>query len=421
MKIDLTNLIGKSYYNVFLDLENQNNFEYVFKGGRGSLKSSFVFIYIIWCMTRDALNGKITHCVALRKVKDTCFDSLYQNFEWAINLLGLYSYWSGTVSPMKLVFRGSTILFRGCANKTEHQKIKSIKFKSGNLKHAVFEETVEFFGYDEITSILQSLFRGTNEGFAYYMYNPPPSKKNWTNKEFDTKNIVPGRYLHHSTYLTAPREWLGKIFIDKAESIKKINPRKYNHMYLGLVAGEGLEIYENVKIRSITDQEIESFDKLERGLDFGFTRDASCYGEMFFDSDNQILYIIDEVYGHGLSNKTLFDKINPKSDFSLIRADSAEPRTINEMKLLGLNIIGAKKGKDSKPHGIKFLSDLAYIVIDGKKCPNIAYDFSTYEYEKDREGNIIYEYPKEPHGSAMARYALEKIIKKSKIQFGGRK
>jgi len=419
--VNLSNLIGKSYNNVFIDIEKGLHRHYVFKGGRGSLKSSFVFIYVIWAMTRDALNGKTTHCVALRKVKDTCYDSLYQNFEWAIELLGVGDLWHGTVSPMKLKFRDSTILFRGSNNKQDYKKIKSIKFKKGFCKHVIYEECVEFFGMNEIGDINRSLFRGGSGGIAYYMYNPPNSKKAWTNIEFDEKLDIPNRYYHHSTYLTAPKEWLGDDFIEEADIMKKINPRLYNHVYLGLVFGEGLEIYENLEIRTITDNEIEEFFDIKRGLDFGFTKDASCYGDLFYNDKKQWVYIFDEVYGHRLSNKSLYDKIYPKSGFGLIRADSAEPRTINELRTLGLNIIGAKKGKDSKNHGIKFLSDRAKIIIDRKRCPFICSDFELYEYEKDKEDNIIYEYPKEPHGSAMSRYALDEIIRRSKIRFGGEK
>lgn len=419
--IKLSSLIGPAYNNVFLDLKSNKNTHYVFKGGRGSLKSSFVFLYTIWAMTYDNLNGDITHCVALRKVKDTIRESLYENFIWAIDLLGLTDYWTATVSPMKLKFNGSTILFRGCANKNEYQKIKSIKFSKGYCKYAIFEETTEFNGMEEIRQITASLFRGTDIAKAFYMYNPPASKNNWCNAEFDTVNKVSNRYIHHSTYLTAPKEWLGKVFLEEAKILKNINLRKYNHMYMGKVIGEGLEIYNNLELRTITYEEIQNFDKIYRGFDFGFTQDASCYIEVYYDENNDCIYIIDEVYGHQLSNQKLFDLTYIKSGFNIIRADSAEPRTISELKTKGLNIIGAKKGKDSKNHGIKWLSDLSKIIIDKKRTPFAASDFQLYEYEKDKNDNIIYEYPKEPHASASCRYALNEIILQKKLTFGGRK
>ena len=415
----ISDVIGPAYYDVFCDLEEKQHLHYWFTGGRGSLKSSFVFIYIIYSMTRDYSNGDVSHCVALRKVKDTVFDSLYQNFLWAIDLLGVSDLWSGTTSPMKLRIGENTILFRGCKDRKDYQKIKSIKFSKGACRYGVFEELTEFDGMDEIIQILASLFRNTDVAQCFYMYNPPISKHNWVNVEVKVKDD--SRYVHKSTYLSAPPEWLGKIFIEEANKIKRLNYRKYKHVYLGASIGEGLEIYKNVINRTISDKEIETFDNLHRGVDFGFTQDASCYVECYYDEKNLRLYIIDEVYGHGIKNKMLYALIYPKSTYNLIRGDSAEPRTISELRDLGLNIIGAKKGKDSKNHGIKFLSDLNAIIIDKKRTPNVASDFGMYEYEKNKEGNVILEYPKEPHASAATRYALNDIIIRNKMKFGGKR
>lgn len=408
VNIKLSDCIGEKYFDLFDDMQKGNHLHYWLKGGRGSLKSSFAAIYVIYNMFIDT---DITHCVALRKVKDTIKDSIFTNLLWAINLLHLNDHFTVTQSPMKISKGESTILFRGCANQADYEKIKSIKFKDGYLKYILYEELTEFSGVDEITNINQSLFRGTNEGIAIYMYNPPPSKLNWVNQECKVDRS--DRLIHHSTYLDVKQNWLGRIFINEAETIKKINERKYNHMYLAEEIGEGLEIYPNVHIQTIPDI---NFDKIYRGLDFGFAADASCYLEMYFDKSRDELYIFREVYGHGLTNNQLADSINCNK---LIYADSAEPRTINELNLKGMNVIGAKKGKDSVEHGIKWLSFLNKIIIDRKRCPHTASDFETYELEKDKNGNIIKNYPKEPHASAAVRYGLSDIILNKKLVFGG--
>lgn len=418
MPVKLTDCIAPSYYGLFNDLEKHKHIHYWLKGGRGSLKSSFAFIYTIWSMTRDALEGKTTHCVALRKVKDTIKDSVFTNLLWAIDMLGLSSEWKYTTSPMKLWYGDSTILFRGCSNRQDYEKIKSIKVNRGYIKYSIFEELTEFNGIDEIRSILQSIFRGGDEAIAFYMYNPPPSKSSWVNAESKTKEN--NRLVHHSTYLTAPKAWLGDIFLQEAEQLRKINPRRYNHMYLGEEIGEGLEIYPNVTIRAITEDEIASFTQVNRGLDFGYSH-ASCYSETYYDSHTDKVYVFDEVYGYKMNNTTLANAMRRKAGNHLIRADSEDPRTINEMKLMGLNMVGAKKGRDSKPHGIKWLSDRVEIVIDRWRCPNIASDFELYEFKKDKEGNKVDDYPEEPDGSASVRYSLEPIILKNKFIFGGRR
>lgn len=419
MGVRICECIGESYYDVFWDLERKEHTHYWFKGGRGSLKSSFVCLYVIYRMYQDYQNGVITHCVAMRKVKDTIKDSVFTNLLWAIDKLDKGAFFKITTSPMKISIGESTILFRGCANQADYEKIKSIKFKNGYPKYAIFEELTEFGGVDEIMSIIQSIFRGTDEAIALYMYNPPPSKLNWVNLE--SKIQRPDRYVHTSTYLEVRREWLGSVFIKEAEIIKEINPRRYEHMYLATEIGEGLEIYPNVVIKEITDKEIQTFDKVYRGIDYGFAADASCYGEMYYDRRKEDLYIFDEVYGLGLTNSQLANSISIKAMGHLIYADSAEPRTTNELRLKGLNITPAKKGKDSVEHGIRWLGQLNSIIIDRKRCPNIASDFETYELKKDKNGNIVNNYPKEPHGSAMTRYALNDLILENRLTFGAKR
>lgn len=382
--------------------------------------------------------GKYTHAVGLRKIKDTIKDSVFTNFLWAIDMLGVGQFWNYTTNPMRM-WTGptkapvNTILFRGSANQRDYEKIKSIKFKKGYCKHILYEELTEFTGMDEIRPINQSLLRGGDEAIVSYMYNPPPSKNNWVNgqaREFqllEKRGIDTKTRIHHSSYLEAPKDWLGETFINDAEIIKQINPKKYNHMFLGAETGEGLEIYPEynpstktgvLTLRSITADEISNFTEVDRGLDFGYSH-ASCYVESFYDKVNDKLYIFDEVYLYHASNWLLSTRIKEKSGNLLITGDSEDPRTINEMNLYGLNVRKAKKGKDSKPHGIKWLQDRAEIIIDPKRCPNIAADFETYEYLKDpKTGKIIYEYPKEePDGSAATRYSQEHNIRNKFLKF----
>lgn len=432
--LNFYDFIGQKFYDVFESLEKKEYMTCILKGGRGSFKGSFVYLYTIRELTKDAENGIVTHAVGLRKIKDTVRDSIYTNLIWAITTLKLDHVWAYQLSPLKIWHKrtGNTILFRGCANQLDHKKIKSIKFTEGYCKFAIFEETSEFAGSDEIDDILQSLIRSGDESLCFMMYNPPPSANNWIN--YYVNNIVKLQkngmnlktLVHHSTYEDIGENkihWLGKQFVAKALQIKELNPKKYRHMYLGEETGEGLEIYPlydpNTKegvleLREISDTEIQKFDDIDRGLDFGYSH-ASCYSECYYDELNEIVYVFDEVYLYGASNKTLYIEIIPKSKGYLIIGDSEDPRTINELTKLGLNVIGAKKGADSKDHGIKWLTDRTRIVVDPKRCPNIAYDLKTYERKKDpKTGKIIWDYPDEPDGSASIRYGLEQKIINSK-------
>jgi phage terminase large subunit len=432
--IKIADVIGPAYYETFHVLEKKEKHICWLKGGRGSLKGSFVYLYTIFDLSRDALNGIDSHCVALRKVKDTIRDSIFNNLIWAIDVLNLNDMWDYTTNPMKIwnLENGNTILFRGCNNQRDFEKIKSLKFKTGFCKIAIFEELTEFYGMDEINSIQQSLFRGVDESLCFMMYNPPPQKTHWVNDQckelikLENEGIDTDTHILHTTYLQAPKKWLGKAFIRMAKQIEIINHKKYRHMYLGEEIGQGLEIYPEkdlntndgvLIIRPITDKEIENFDVIYRGIDFGYSH-ATCYLEIYYDDKNDIVYIFNEVYLYKASNSLLYRKIKPFAKDLLIRGDSEDPRLINEFNQMGLYIIPATKGKDSKPHGIKFLQDRTAIIIDKQRCPNTANDFLCYEYKKDKKtDNIIYEYPEEPDGSAACRYALEPIIKQNKWKF----
>jgi len=418
LNIDIKNHIGKDFYDVFWYLRHNKYFEYWLKGGRGSLKTAFAFLDSVLDITLDAINGKTSHLIALRKVKDTIRSSVFNDVHWALNTLGLNGLWKSSVSPMEFTFRDSKIIFAGCANQQAFEKIKGIKFKKGKLKRAIFEEVTEFYNYDEVLSIIQSLFRGTDEGACIFTYNPPPSKSNWVNLEVLNKSN--DRLVHNSNYLNAPPEWLGKIFLDKAEHIRLVNPRQHAHMYMGETIGEGLEIYPNVEIRTITDQEINSFTQISRGLDFGHVH-STCYSETFYNQFTDTVFIFDEVYSPGLTNATLARLIKPKSQSFPIRADNENPNLIMELSNLGLNVIKTHKGRGSKEQGIKWLADRAKIVIDKKRCPNIAEDFTLYEFKKGRDGKKILEYPEEPDGSASVRYSLENIIQAKYFTFIGRR
>lgn len=364
---------------------------------------------------RDFQNGEHSNCVALRKISVTCRDSVYANFLWAISVLGVEDYWECKRSPLEIVYTpsGQQILFRGSANNKDFEKIKSIKFIKGYCKYVWYEELPEFKSMDEIRQINASLFRGEGNDFAkaFYTYNPPASKNAWCNKI--RREQWRNRVIVDSTYLDVPENWLGKTNLGDINELKRLNIRKYNYMYLAQEIGEGLEIYPNVTIRTISDAKIREFDRVNRGLDLGFKKDASSYVENYLDERNRDLYIFDEVYGWSLSNQVLYERISSKSKKMLIKGDSAEPRTISELQRLGLNIFGCTKGKDSVRHGIKWLQDLNHIYIDKRRCPYTAADFELYEYEKNAEGNIKDgDYPKEPHASAATRYSLDNIILK---------
>lgn len=412
----LDNIIAPSFYNLHCDIKDKLFTHYWLKGGRGSTKSSFVSVEIILGM----MQNPDANAVAIRKVGLYLKDSVYEQFVWAIEKLGVLHLWKQKLSPLELVYipTGQRILFRGA---DKPAKLKSTKVHKGYIRYIWYEEVAEFNGMEEIRTINQSLMRGGSDFDVFYSYNPPKSQRNWVNKEVLTEQD--NKLVHHSTYLTVPHEWLGDEFFREAEYLKQTKPDNYAHEYLGEVTGTGGEVFTNITLRSISDEEIRAFDKIKRGIDFGYAADPFVYVVGHYDSKRKTLYIFDEIYKVGLSNAKAAAMIKERTHYSQpIICDSAEPKSIAELRGYDLSVRGAKKGPDSVEYGIKFLQSLEKIVIDNIRCPHAAEEFYNYELESDGNDGFKDGYPdRDNHTIDAVRYALEDEISRKKARIINRK
>ncbi|MFL2116286.1 PBSX family phage terminase large subunit [Marinilactibacillus psychrotolerans] len=407
-RFNLTDIIAPSFYTVHHHLKNKDYNHYWLKGGRGSTKSSAASVEIITGMMSDPN----ANAVVLRKVKDTLRESVYEQMLWAIDKLGVSHLWHPSISPMNITYipTGQKVVFKGA---DKPKKVKGSKFRRGYAKFIWYEEVDEFSSMADIRTINQTLIRGGNDIQVIYTYNPPQSQNNWVNAEVENQRHRIDTLVHSSTYLTVPPEWLGEQFITDAEHLKETKPDKYDHEYMGIVTGTGAEVFTNITNRKITEEEIARFDKVRRGLDFGFAADPLHYMENYLDKARGRLYIFAEIHKTGMKNSVAVDAIKKINKINgWITADSAEPRTIAEFEDLGLRIDPAKKGPGSVEHGIKFLQDLNEIIIDSERCPNTHREFSSYELERDAHGNLKGTYPdKDNHSIDTCRYSLEDEMK----------
>ena len=395
-------VLGKA----FVDINRQikPNIEYVFEGGRGGLKSSFVAFKIVELIK----NNPQMHACITRQVAGTLKDSVYANMKWAINELGLMEEFECKVSPLEIKYikTGQTIYFRGLDDET---KLKSIKPEFGYIGILWKEEKDQMKGDAQERSVNQSVLRGGDESYDFSSYNPPKSKSNWVNRIKLMPN--PKRVIHHSSYLEAPAEWLGQKFIDDAAHLKEINPEAYEHEYLGVPNGDGGNVFEYLEIRDITDEEISHMDRIFAGVDYGWYPDAFCYLRTYYDSAREKIYLIDELYVNKWSNSKTADWIKKKGydDYTMI-CDSAEPKSVNDFRDAGLPARGAIKGPGSIEYGFKFLQTKT-IVIDPKRTPNAYKEITEYEYDRDKEGNVISGYPDgDDHAISALRYAYEPLF-----------
>lgn len=387
----------------FVDLNRriEPNISYVLEGGRGSLKSSFWALKIVELIK----NNPELHACITRQVAATLKDSVYAQMKWAINILGLNDEFVFKVSPLEIVYKktGQIIYFRGLDDET---KLKSIKPPFGYIGILWKEEKDQMKGAAEERSVNQSVLRGGDVSYDFSSYNPPKSKSAWVNKEKLIPN--PNRVIHYSNYLEAPPEWLGKKFIDDAEHLKEVNPAAYAHEYLGEANGDGGNVFEYLEIRTITDEEIGRMDRIHQGVDFGWYPDQFAFLRTHYDSAREKIYLIDELYVNKWSNQQTAEWINQKeyNDFPII-CDSAEPKSVNDFRDAGLPARGAVKGPGSVEYGFKWLQSRT-IVIDPKRTPNAYAEIVGYEYERDKDGNVISGYPDEnDHAISALRYAYE--------------
>ena len=405
MDIYLNDLISENYDEILNDILNHNHTHYIFKGGRGSCKSSFISIAIILLMIQQ--ENKDKHCVIFRKTANTLRDSVYSQMQFAITSLGLDKYFTYTVSPMKITFikTGQTIIFRGVDDK---MKLKSLKAPFGYFGISWLEECDTFSGMEEIRSILQSSMRGGNKFWCFMSYNPPQSVSNFMNKESLIQRD--DRIVHSSDYRTVPREWLGEQFFHEAEHLKEINYHAYEHEYLGIPNGNGGNVFEYLEIRTITDEEISHMDRIYSGVDWGFFPDPFAYIRLAYDHARETIYLLDELYVNKWSNAKTGQWIIDKgyTDYE-ITCDSAEPKSINDYRDMGIPARGAIKGAGSIEYSFKWLQ-VRKIVIDPTRTPNAYKEFVNYEYERDKDGNVISGYPDEGnHLVDAVRYSLEKF------------
>ncbi len=401
------NVISPAFVEALHKFEENIFTEYVFSGGRGSTKSSFISLKIIELIK----NNPELNAVIVRQVANTLRDSVFAQIQWAIESLELTEEFKCTYSPLEITYKptGQKIYFRGADEPT---KLKGIKVKSGYLGILWFEELDQFKGPEAVRTIEQSVVRGGDKAYIFKSFNPPKTANNWANKY--VKVPKKNRYFNHSNYTQVPKKWLGKAFIEEAEHLKEINPKSYEHEYLGIANGNGGNVFDNVIIREITDDEIDVFDRIYMGVDWGWFPDPWTWNKMYYNPSQNKLYIYDEARENKKSNKDTYEiLVNEKgvTPADIITCDSAEKKSIQDYKNYGLSARGARKGPGSVDYSMKWLVSLNEIVIDNIRCPYTATEFLEYEYERTKDGEVISGYPdKENHHIDAVRYALEHII-----------
>ena len=399
-------IIADVFHPMVRDIRCGLHTEYVLPGGRGSTKSSGISCIIIELLK----NHSDMHALVLRKVGNTIKDSVYAQIKWAISKMGLEEEFKFKTSPFEITYKptGQKIYFRGA---DDPLKIKSIKPEFGYIGIVWFEELDQFAGPEEVRNIQQSAIRGGDKAYRFKSFNPPRSKNNWANEyttEAEFKDAA--AKVVRSTYKDVPAEWLGEQFINDAEHLKEVNPAAYENEYMGEANGNGGNVFEFIEERTITDEEISQMDRIYQGVDWGFYPDKYAFVRLYYDHNSETIYFIDEIYENKLTNRKTADMILGKGydDYEVI-CDSAEPKSVTDYRDFGLPARGAMKGPGSVDYSMKWWQGRK-IVIDPARTPGVSKEFKKYEYDRDKDGNVISGYPdRDNHLIDASRYATERL------------
>lgn len=402
MKLSLKELVGKGY-NDFWNCKKRYR---VCKGSRGSKKSKTTALEMIFRLIKYPLSNGLV----VRRYKDTLRNSVFSDLNWAIHKFGLDDYFESTVSPMQIVRKstGQKILFRGL---DDGQKVTSISVDKGVLCWVWIEEAFEITNEADFDKLDMSIRGEVPEGYFKQItitFNPW-SATSWLKARFFD---VTDDDIFTKTTTWECNEWLDASDRNLFLKMKVNNPRRYRIEGDGdWGIAEGL-IYEKVRFENFDIDKIRAINGIKAafGLDFGFT-DPNAFVCMLIDNTAKKIYVFDEWYKTGVTNKIIAQAIKDKGyGGQRIICDCAEPKSIAELQEEDINAEASRKGKDSVNHGIQLIQNYEIVVHD-VNCPEFRSEILNYCWVKDKNGKPTDKPDHDfSHGMDAMRYGASKAL-----------
>ena len=405
-EINLPEVVGKGY-GTFWRWKGRYR---VVKGSRSSKKSATASLWFIWAL----MAYPEANLLVVRKTFRTLKDSCYAQLKWAIHRLGVDAFFICKESPLEITYlpTGQKIYFRGL---DDPLKITSITTDTGALCFLWIEEAYEITSEAAFDTLDESIRGQLPPGLFKQItltFNPW-NEKHWLKRRF-FDNPDPDTLAITTSYLC--NEFLDEADRCNFDRMRETNPRRYKVAGLGdwgIV--EGL-VYENWEEKVFDASEVSRRLNVQSafGLDFGYTNDPSALFCGLVDTVAREIYVFDEMYKKGMTNEAIYQEVS-RMGYSKerITADSAEPKSIVQLRGLGLpRIHAAKKGRDSVMNGIQLIQD--YKIIVHPRCVNFLTEISNYTLDKDKFDNTINK-PIDDFNHLMdaMRYAMEWFGKKA--------
>lgn len=381
----------------------------VCKGSRASKKSKTTALWFASWLNKKGYEK--ANLIVFRKTYRTIKNSCFTDLKWALNRLGVIDDWEITLSPLEMRRKstGQVILFRGL---DDPLKVTSVTVEHGYLCWAWLEEAYEVMNEDDF-NILDESIRGECPAPLFKQWTitfNPWNERHWLKKRFFDAPPDPDILAITTNYLC--NEWLDAADLKVFEDMRIRNPRRYQVAGLGNWGIVDGLVYENWREERFDIDEIRALPGIVScfGLDYGYTNDPTAGFCGMLDKGAKRLYVFDEIYEKGMSNRKIYETIvsmgYAKERFT---GDSAEPKSNDELRGLGLRITGAQKGRDSVMNGVQWIQDLEIIVHP--RCVNFLTEISNYTWDKDKFG-VKLNAPIDDFNHLMdaMRYALEKHI-----------
>lgn len=401
-QLRLPDVVGKGY-GTFWRFKGRYR---VCKGSRASKKSKTTALNNITRLMEYPQANLLCVRKTYRTLKDSCFTEL----KWAIHRLGVDAWWDIKESPLEMTYKptGQKILFRGL---DDPLKVTSITVEVGVLCWLWIEEAYEISSEADFDTLDESIRGEVPPGLFKQItltFNPW-NEHHWIKHRFFDAAPDPDILAMTTNYTC--NEWLDAADKKVFETMKRNNPRRYRVAGLGdwgIV--EGL-VYENWEERLFSIDEVRKTPGIKSafGLDFGYTNDPTALFCGLIDTSGKTLWVFDEIYKPGMSNEDIAAAVTEAGYAKeRIRADSAEPKSIDRLYALGLaHIRRARKGKDSINNGIDFIQD--YKIFIHPRCTNFLTEIGNYTWDTDTKTGKKLNRPIDDFNHLMdaMRYALE--------------
>lgn len=366
-------------------------------GGAGSGKSAFVASRV----AVDALIGRNT--LVVRQVADRIKNSCYNEIVKAIRRMELGHLFLLRADSITCLYSGAQILFSGL---DDAEKVKSVTPSQGVLTDIWMEEATEIAW--ESFRQLDKRLRGESRFVKRITITfNPCNRLHWLCRQFfEGKAImkplhIEGDVLYlHTTY--QDNRFLTED--DRLALEKERDAFQYAVYTKGEWGKTGNQVLENWRREDLSRMQVRP-KRLRHGLDFGFTLDPSAVVKAAYDGQSKTIYVLDEMLLHGATNDVLARHLKPFLAGRPVLCDSAEPKSIAELRLHGIPARGAKKGRDSVAHGIQWLRQHTLVVDE--RCDHFLKEVEGWCFQKSPSGeNLSLPRPGNDHLLDALRYAL---------------